>query len=99
MYEKFIKNNYDILLDIFNCLKIGVYITDGKGNTLLLNDESCKTGGLTREEVLGKNMMVLEEMGFVENSITLKALKSGAAESIIQNLGDGDKVYATGAPL
>lgn len=99
MYEKFIKNNYDILLDIFNCLKIGVYITDGKGNTLLLNDESCKTGGLTREEVLGKNMMVLEEMGFVENSITLKTLKSGAAESIIQNLGDGDKVYATGAPL
>ena len=54
MYKDFIKKNYKILLDILNCLKVGVYITDGDGNTVFLNDESCKTGGLTREEVLGK---------------------------------------------
>ena len=67
MYKDFIRKNYRILLDILNCLKVGVYITDGDGNTVFLNDESCKTGGLTREEVLGKNMAELEEMGFVEN--------------------------------
>ncbi len=82
-----------------NCLKVGVYITDGKGNTLCLNDESCKTGGLTREEVLGKNMRDLEDMGFVADSITLRTLESGKEEEIIQNLGDGDKVYVTGTPL
>ncbi|NLD18690.1 MAG: sigma 54-interacting transcriptional regulator [Clostridiales bacterium] len=99
MYKKFIRNNYEMLLDIINCLKVGVYITDGKGNTLFLNDESCKTGGLTREEVLGKNMKELEDMGFVENSVTLRTLDSGKEENIIQALGDGGKVYVTGTPL
>ena len=64
-----------------------------------MNDESCKTGGLTREEVLGKNMKELEEMRFVENSASLKVLESGKSEEIIQNLGDGDKVYVTGCLL
>lgn len=99
MYKEFINGNYKNLLDVLNCLKVGVYITDGEGNTLFLNDESCKTGGLTREEVLGKNMKELEEMRFVENSASLKVLESGKSEEIIQNLGDGDKVYVTGMPL
>lgn len=99
MYKKFIKDHYREFLDILNCLKVGVYITDGKGKTLFLNDESCKTGGLTRGEVLGKNMKELEEMGFIADSITLKTLKSGKEEEIIQSLGDGDKVYVTGTPL
>lgn len=99
MYKKFIKDHYGEILDILNCLKVGVYITDGKGKTLFLNDESCKTGGLTREEVLGKNMKELENMGFVADSVTLKTLQSGKQEEIIQSLGDGGKVYVTGMPL
>lgn len=99
MYDKFISKNYKELMEIINCLKVGVYITDADGNTLMLNDESCKTGGLTREEVIGKNMAELEEIGFVENSVTLKTLKSGQEEVIIQNLGDGNEVFVTGVPL
>ena len=38
-------------------------------------------------------------MGFIADSITLKTLKSGKEEEIIQSLGDGDKVYVTGTPL
>lgn len=99
MYKEFIQNNYIKLLDILNCLKVGVYITDGDGNTLFLNDESCKTGGLARNETVGKNMHELEETGFVEKSVSLETLKSGKEEALIQNLGDGDKVYVTGTPL
>ena len=99
MYKKFIQNNYEELLGILNCLKVGVYITDNDGNTLLLNDESCKTGGLARDETVGKNMRELEDTGFVEKSVSLEALKSGKEEALIQNLGDGDKVYVTGIPL
>lgn len=99
MYKKFIDKNYSDLLEILNCLKVGVYITDGKGNTLFLNDESCKTGGLTRGETIGKNMRELEEMGYVEESVSLKVLESNKEESLIQNLGDGDKVFVTGTPL
>lgn len=99
MYKRFINEHYNELLDILNCLKVGVYITDGKGDTLFLNDESCRTGGLTREEVLGRNMQELEQMGFIENSVSLRVLKSGMQEELIQELGDGDKVYVTGIPL
>lgn len=81
MYKKFIDKNYSDLLEILNCLKVGVYITDGKGNTLFLNDESCKTGGLTRGETIGKNMRELEEMGYVEESVSLKVLESNKEES------------------
>ena len=99
MYKKFIEKNYKELLGILNCLKVGVYITDGKGKTLLLNNESCKTGGLERSETVGKNMRELERMGFIEESVSLKTIESGKEEMIIQNLGDGDKVYVTGTPL
>ncbi|HML36449.1 MAG TPA: sigma 54-interacting transcriptional regulator [Bacillota bacterium] len=99
MNREFVVKNYRELLAILNCIKVGVYITDGEGNTIMLNDESSKTGGLTREEVLGKNMRELEALGFVENSITLKTLRSGAEENMIQNLGDGGKIYVTGVPL
>ena len=44
-------------------------------------------------------MKELEEMGFVENSATLKTLKSGAEESLIQYLGDGDRIYNHGSTL
>lgn len=99
MYKKFVEKNYRELLDILNCLKVGVYITDGSGKTLLLNDESCKTGGLERSETVGKNMRELERMGFIEESVSLKTIESGKEEMIIQNLGDGDKVYVTGTPI
>lgn len=99
MYKKFIEKNYKELLGILNCLKVGVYITDGKGKTLLLNNESCKTGGLEQSETVGKNMRELELMGFIEESVSLKTIESGKEEMIIQNLGDGDKVYVTGTPL
>lgn len=99
MYKQFIKENYNKILDILNCISVGIYITDGSGNTLLLNDESCKTGGLCREEILGKNMKELEKVGFIENSVTLKTLLSGKEEDIIQNLGDGGSVYVNGIPL
>lgn len=99
MYRQFIEDNYDKISQILDCLKIGVYITDGEGKTLLLNDESCKTGGLAREETVGENMRELEEKGFIEKSVSLEVMKSGKEEAMIQNLGDGDKVYVTGVPL
>lgn len=99
MKIQFIKDNYENLLKLLNCLKVGVYITDGNGTTLIVNDESCKTGGLTRSQVEGKNMWELKELGFVEDSVTLMALESGREESIIQNLGDGGRVFVTGVPF
>jgi len=99
MLKDLIKYHYDDLLSFLNCLKFGIYITDGKGKTLLVNDESCKTGGLTRKEVMGRYMDDLEREGFVEESVTLKVLKSGKEEVMIQKLGDGDSIFCSAHPV
>lgn len=99
MGYKLIKEHYDELLEILDCIKVGIYITDGNGNTVMLNKESEKTGGMTREELLGKNMRELIKIGYVEESSALKVIKSHKEENIIQNLGDGGQLYITGVPL
>lgn len=99
MGYKLIKEHYDELLEILDCIKVGIYITDGNGNTLMLNSESEKTGGMTREELLGKNMKELIKIGYVEESSVLKVMKSRSEENIIQNLGDGGQLFITGVPL
>lgn len=99
MGYKLIKEHYDELLEILDCIKVGIYITDGNGNTVMLNKESEKTGGMTREELLEKNMRELIKIGYVEESSALKVIKSHREENIIQNLGDGGQLYITGVPL
>lgn len=64
-YSDFLKDNYDMLLDIVNCMRVGVWITDGAGNVVMANDESIRTGGLSREELIGRNMAELIEIGYI----------------------------------
>ena len=96
---EFVKQHYEELLEIINCVNVGIYITDGKGNTLIVNDESVKTGGFSREKLIGKNMSKLVSEGYVTESASLKAIASGIGENIVQDLGDGGQVYITGTPL
>ncbi|MCQ4636278.1 sigma 54-interacting transcriptional regulator [Anaerovorax odorimutans] len=99
MKIKFLKNNYHEFLEFLNCLKIGVFVTDKDANVVFVNNESCATGGLTREETVGKNMKELEAIGFTEDNIITTVLNSGKEESHIERLGDGGQVYVTGVPL
>lgn len=99
MKTKFLKNNYNEFLEFLNCLKVGVFVTDKDANVIFVNDESCATGGLTREETVGKNMKELERIGFTEDTIIWKAINSGKEESHVEKLGDGGQVYVTGVPL
>ena len=97
--SKFLTQNYSEILALLNCLKVGVFITDGDANTLMVNDASCSTGGLTREETEGKNMRELEEIGFTEDTIIWKVLDSGREQTHIEKLGDGGQVFVTGTPM
>ncbi len=96
---KLIREHYHDLLEILDCIKVGIFITDESGNTLLMNAESQKTGGMTREELIGKNMKDLIDIGYVEQSSVLKVIESGKEENIIQSLGEGGQLFITGVPL
>jgi PAS domain S-box-containing protein len=97
--DALIRDHYKELLEIMDCVKVGIYISDGNGNTLLVNRESEKTGGMSREELKGKNMQKLIDMGYVSDSSILRALKSRSEENIIQELGEGGQLYISGVPL
>lgn len=97
--NNFIKTHYKELLEILDCIKVGVFVADANGTVLMLNKESEKTGGMSREELCGKNMHELIKMGYVTESSILKAIESKKEENIIQELGEGGQLYITGVPF
>ncbi|MBQ6496108.1 MAG: sigma 54-interacting transcriptional regulator [Firmicutes bacterium] len=100
IYSIFVKENYDNLLAMFNCMRIGVWITDCNAKVVMVNDKSLSRGGLSREEVMGKSMQELIESGYiVDESSVLKALQSGKEESLVQEIGEGGVLLAVSVPL
>lgn len=97
--KKFIEDHYEELLELLDYIKVGVYIGDGAGNTLLVNKESEKTGGISREELKGMHMKDLLDIGYITESSIINSIKSQKEENIVQELGDGGQVYITGIPV
>ena len=98
-YSEFLKENYHVLLEIFNCMRTGIWITDGTGEVLMVNDESMKAGGLLRDEVIGKNMVELVEMGYITESSALNTIANDREEMVIEEMGEGGYCVATSVPL
>lgn len=86
------------LMAILNGINESIYITDGEGNTILMNKAAEKTGGLTVEDVIGRNMRDLVAEGYCSESVSLKAIEEKKACSIIQKLSDGTELLVTGIP-
>lgn len=98
--KNFVEKNYELLQKIFDSVKVGIWITDGDGNVVFINEESAKTGGLKKEDLIGKNMKSLLEMGYIlYDSSVLRALESNEESSIVQELGEGGHLYATSVPI
>ena len=95
-YSEFLKENYSAIGDFIKYIKTGIWITDSKGKVIMVNEESLKTGGLKREDVIGKTTEELLEMGYIlDDSSVLKAILSGKEESIVQRTGEGSMLVAT----
>ena len=100
MYSEFIKNNYNMILKIIDCMKIGVWITDGTGNVVIVNEYSVKRGGLRRDQVIGRNMNELVKMGYIVNeAAALKAIEDRKEVSVIEEMGEGGSLLAVSVPL
>ncbi|MFR4799017.1 MAG: sigma-54 interaction domain-containing protein, partial [Lentihominibacter sp.] len=69
------------------------------GEVIIVNSESVKTGGLTREEVIGRNMSELLDMGYITESAVMKTIGSHREECIVEELGAGGHCMTTSVPL
>ena len=66
---------------------------------LIVNNESVKTGGLTRDEVIGRTMDELLKVGYITESATLKVMASRKEECIVEELGTGGHCMTTSIPM
>ena len=90
---------WDYLEEILDNVQEGVYITDGEANTIYINHTYELISGLTKTEMLGKNMRDLVESGAVSVSGTLMVLESGESITLEQSFKTGKRAIITSAPV
>lgn len=74
----------------------GIWITDGKGNTLFINKAIERITGLSAKNVIGKNMAELVEKGIFDVSSTLEAIKKRETITVMQKVITGIETIVTG---
>jgi TyrR family helix-turn-helix protein/PAS domain S-box-containing protein len=76
-----------------------IYVTDNKGNTLIVNKAYEENSGICKDDVLGKNVLDLEKKGFFKPSVTRMVLEQKKQVSIFQEYANKSKVVVTGTPI
>lgn len=84
---------------MFNVLSDGIYITDGQGVTLYVNDAFLQLSGLKREAVIGKDVFALRETGVVPNSCAATVLYNRKPATVINDYYGGKKCLVSGTPV
>lgn len=86
--EAIIESSYD-----------GLYITDGKANTIRVNRAYERVTGLCREDLLGRNMHDLVSEQVFDHSVTLEVLKKCEPVTLMQVVKGSKQVIVTGTPI
>jgi PAS domain S-box-containing protein len=84
---------------IINSSYDGLYVTDGKANTLRVNKAYERISGLKAGSLVGRNMRELVEKGFFDQSVTLEVLRTQKPVTIMQDIRGGKKAMVTGNPI
>ena len=77
----------------------GVWITDGEGETLFVNNSISRITNLKKKEVEGRNMKDLVEQGVFDKSATLIAIEKKEVVTIIQKVHTGVTTMVTASPI
>ena len=88
--------NFDIAL---KSSSDGLWIADSEGNILQINAVVEKLHGITREQVLEKNVKDLTEAGFFDRSIILEVIKSQKPTTVIHKIKNGRQLLRIGKPI
>ena len=92
-------NKLEDLMVILENINDGIYLTDGKANTIFLNQSYEKISGAKREDFLGKSMYQVIDDGLIDVSGTVLALKEQKEVSLKQILSNGSLALITSTPI
>jgi PAS domain S-box-containing protein len=85
--------------ELLNALHDGVYITDGQGKTLKVNQAYERLTGLSGADLLGRQMQELVKSGLISQSASLRVLQDGKPTSVMQSLSQGKKLLVSATPI
>jgi len=85
--------------ELLNALHDGVYITDGDGRTLKVNQAYERLSGLCGADLIGRPMQELVKEGVISQSATLRVLQGGRPVSVMQSLSQGKKLLVSATPI
>lgn len=90
---------YERLRSIVKHSRDGIFVTDGAGNVIMVNQSYQELSGVSKEEILGKNMSELENVT-INRSASLIALHAKKPVTIRQQyLRTKRLVYITSTPI
>ncbi len=84
---------------MFNVLYDGIYVTDGQGIALYVNDAFYNLTGLQTKDVVGKSIYQQLEEGIIPNSCAALVLRTKKPASTISNYAQGRNCLVTGTPV
>lgn len=84
---------------IFNSSYDEIFVTDGGGFTLRVNKAGERFYGMKAEDMLGKHVSELEELGLFSPSITPQVLRTKKRTTLIQSTKSGQKIIVTANPV
>lgn len=87
------------LKNIFKASHDGIWVCDGQGNVIDINEASEKLNGIQAKHIIGKNVSEFVNDGLFDRSVTLEVLETQRQVSVIQKIKRTNKILlATGTP-
>jgi PAS domain S-box-containing protein len=77
----------------------GIFITDGAGKTLLVNEGCERNYGIVAADLVGKNVFELERAGLIRPVIAPRVIETRERVTAIQETRIGKTIMVTGIPL
>ena len=93
--ENYIKTLETIIETSFD----GIYVTDGKANTILVNKSYERITGLKREELIGRNMSELIDDGTISGVTSFWVLQNKKSKTVYQSFKSGKNALVTSTPF
>lgn len=84
---------------IFDSLYDGVYITDGAGITLFINQAYQRITGISEEEVRGMHMKYLIQQGWISASASLETIRTKRPVTLVQTIRNGRRIIVSATPI
>jgi PAS domain S-box-containing protein len=85
---------------IFESVSDGIWVCDGDGIVLDINEASAKLSEIKKEDVIGKSIYELVDEGMFDESSVIKALEEKQRVTIVQNIKKiQKKVLVTATPV